>query len=160
MSQHVVDKKAYFVVFAALIFLTVVTATVATIDVSFREPGSNEVVEDSVVVNFPMAPWVTPARGYFASPDISIIQKSFVMLNIYVGFELASEMFYSDEGASALEMLDRLSAAVEDYNEEVQDVDIEFDLQLLQDVRALIAAQGITLGERAVPLVDDPWPAD
>jgi len=32
MSQHVIPKKIYFVVFAALIVLTGVTATVATID--------------------------------------------------------------------------------------------------------------------------------
>jgi cytochrome c oxidase subunit 4 len=32
MSQHVVDKKTYLLVFAALIVLTFVTATVATMD--------------------------------------------------------------------------------------------------------------------------------
>lgn len=32
MSQHVVDKKTYFLVFAGLIILTLVTASVATID--------------------------------------------------------------------------------------------------------------------------------
>jgi cytochrome c oxidase subunit 4 len=32
MSQHVVEKKTYFLVFAALIVLTAVTARVATID--------------------------------------------------------------------------------------------------------------------------------
>ena len=32
MSQHVVAKKTYFIVFSGLIILTVVTATVATID--------------------------------------------------------------------------------------------------------------------------------
>ena len=32
MSQRVVDKKTYFIVFAGLIILTLVTATVATID--------------------------------------------------------------------------------------------------------------------------------
>jgi cytochrome c oxidase subunit IV len=32
MSQHVIPKKTYFIVFAALICLTLVTATVATID--------------------------------------------------------------------------------------------------------------------------------
>ena len=32
MSQHVVAKKTYFIVFAGLIVLTLVTATVATID--------------------------------------------------------------------------------------------------------------------------------
>lgn len=32
MSQHVVSKKIYFVVFAGLITLTVVTAVVATVD--------------------------------------------------------------------------------------------------------------------------------
>ena len=136
------------------------SATVATIDVSFREPGSDTTVEDTVLVDFPMAPWITPERGYFASPDLSIIHKSFVMLNIYVGLEQASEMFYSDEGAAALTMLDNLIAAVEDYNEEIEDIDIEFDLQLLRDVRALIASQGLTLPDREVPLLDDPWPVD
>jgi cytochrome c oxidase subunit 4 len=32
MSQHVVPKKIYFIVFAGLVVLTLVTATVATID--------------------------------------------------------------------------------------------------------------------------------
>jgi Ca-activated chloride channel family protein len=135
-------------------------ATVATIDVSFREPGSDALVSDSIAVDFPLPPWETPERGHFDAPDVSIIHKSFVMLNIYVGFELASEMFYGDEGAGAITMLDNLMAAVEDYNEEIQDVDIDFDLQLLQDVRDLIAAQGLTLPDRTVPLNDDPWPVD
>ena len=31
------------------------------------------------------APWNTPERGFFQSPDVAIVQKSFVMMNIYIG---------------------------------------------------------------------------
>ena len=137
----------------------VTTATVATVDVSFREPGTNELIEDSIEVTFPMAPWELPEVGFFDSPDLSIIQKSFVMLNIYVAFEEASTLFHSGDPAEARAVLESVIAAVEDYNEEVGDIDIEFDLEMLADMRDLMSEQGVQLpGDFAVPV--DPWPAD
>ena len=51
------------------------------------------------------------------------------MLNIFVGFQMASDAFYSGEGEAAVEMMERLLAAVEDYNEEIADVDMEYDIE-------------------------------
>jgi Ca-activated chloride channel family protein len=134
-------------------------ADVAVVDVSFREPGTDQIVEDQVTVHFPMAPWELPETGFFESPDLSIIQKSFVMLNIYVTFEEASMLFHAGDPAGARAALERVIAGVEDYNEEVQDLDIEFDLQMLSDMRDLMVEQGVQLpGEFEVPV--DPWPAD
>jgi Ca-activated chloride channel family protein len=134
-------------------------AVVATVDVSFREPGSDQTVSDQVTVSFPMGPWLVPEQGFFQSPDLSIIHKSFVMLNIYVAFEEASLLFYQNDGASALELLENVIAGVTDYNQEVQDVDIDYDLMMLQDMRALIAQNGIQLpSDFVVP--ENPWPVD
>jgi Ca-activated chloride channel family protein len=134
-------------------------ADVAVVDVSFREPGTDEIVEDQITVHFPMAPWELPETGFFDSPDLSIIQKSFVMLNIYVTFEEASTLFHAGDPAGARAALERVIAGVEDYNEEVQDLDIDYDLQMLEDMRDLMVEQGVQLpGEFEVPV--DPWPAD
>jgi Ca-activated chloride channel family protein len=134
-------------------------AVVANVEVSFREPGTNELVTDAIELHFPGAPWATPARGFFDSPDLSIIQKSFVMLNIYVAFEETSRLFYGNQGAEALELLEHVIDGVEDFNAEVQDVDIEYDLEMLHDLRDLVAAQGIVLPTDFVEQ-QDPWPAD
>ncbi|MDH5670905.1 MAG: VWA domain-containing protein [Myxococcales bacterium] len=139
--------------------LDLTSAQVATVDISFREPGTDAIISDQLTIDYPMAPWLTPTTGFFDSPDLAIIQKSFVMLNIYVAFEEASMLFYAGGPAEARGLLERVIAAVEDYNAEVNDIDIEYDLQMLIDMRDLMAAQGIELpGDFEVPA--DPWPAD
>jgi len=132
-------------------------AVVATVDVSFREPGTDRTVTDRIDVRFPMAPWIIPSRGFFESPDLSIIQKSFVMLNIYVAFEMASTEYYSGDLAAALEVLERVLAGVGDYNAEVDDTDITYDLMMLRDLRNLIASE---IPPPVVEVPADPWPAD
>jgi Ca-activated chloride channel family protein len=132
-------------------------ALVATVDVRYREPGTDQIVTQQVDVTFPMAPWVTPERGFFDSPDLPIVQKSFVMLNIFVAFEMASASYYSGEPEAALSVVERVIAGVEDYNDEVGDTDIEYDLVMLRDLRDLITEE-ITPPE--VELPEDPWPAD
>jgi hypothetical protein len=81
------------------------------------------------------------------------------MLNIYVAFEETSRLFYGNPGAEALERLEHVIDCVEDYNAEVQDVDIEYDLQMLHDLRDLVAAQGIQLPSDFVEQ-QNPWPVD
>jgi len=139
-------------------------AEVAVIDVEFREPGSTEVGTDTVVFNYPKAPWERPEEGYFDATDVEVVQKSFVMLNIYVGLENAVAAFHEDVSAgldatAAISDLERLIAAVLDYNEEIEDTDIEYDIQLMQDLRDVMIANGIQ-PEPEPFIPDDPWPAD
>jgi Ca-activated chloride channel family protein len=134
-------------------------ASIATIDVSFREPGSDERIEDQITVDYPHAPGVLKKEGYFAGDDIATVQKSFVMLNIYVGMEMVVHDFWEDRAtATTTQGLDNLIAAVEDYNDEIGDVDIELDLALLRQLRQNLV-QDEAPAERAPPLAD-PWPAD
>jgi hypothetical protein len=134
-------------------------AVVARVNVRFRHPDGN-IIEDVVDITYPHAPSELLRAGFFDAPDISTIQKSFVMLNIYVGIEQAVLSFYSAEAnAATIARLDTLIASVLDYNEEIEDTDIEFDLDLLRDLRTNLMANGVPSGEPP-ELPDDPWPAD
>jgi hypothetical protein len=132
---------------------------VATVDLSFRDPESDEIVEDSVTVTYPHPAGVLEERGYFESQNVAAIQKSFVMLNIFVGIDRVVLDYYSNRaGATTLRQLDQLIAAVSDYNEEVSDKDIELDLALLDRLRLNLVRAGIPDSRAGV--TRDPWPAD
>ncbi len=137
-------------------------ADVATVDLRFREPGTNRIVTDSVTVNYPLPPWTTRPEGFFSAPDLGVVHKSFVMLNIYVGIERAVTDFHGGTRAvqtDAIAALERLIAAVTDYNEEIADKDIELDLDLLAQLRDVMVANGTPPPtDPAIPT--DPWPAD
>src|SRR5262249_29257478 len=136
-----------------------VETTVASIDVSFREPGSDATISDHIDVVYPYAATQLDPRGYFDAPDISAAQKNFVMLNIYVEFERAVTAF--DDGladAQTLAELDNVIAAVEDYNDEVQDLDIDLDLVMLRQLRRNLISGGVEDG--SAPPRSNSWPAD
>ncbi len=132
---------------------------VATIDVSFREPGSDEIVEDTVLVNYPLNPWEVEERGYWDASDVSIIHKSFVMLNIFVGLQGACQMFHMGAGREAVGSLERLLAAVEDYNEELGDVDMQYDIELIEQLLEVLRSNGADEPEE-LDMPEDPWPCD
>jgi Ca-activated chloride channel family protein len=135
-------------------------ATIATIELSFREPGNSDVQHDSVVLDYPHDPTVLLERGFFDGEHLASTQKSFVMLNIFVGMEMAVTAFHTrTAGPETITDLDNLVAAVEDYNDEVGDLDIELDLELLAMLRDNLIAGGITDPEEP-PRSSDPWPAD
>ncbi len=146
------------------------TGDVATVDFSFREPGTDRIVEDQVNVVYPYAPWDIPMSGYFDGDDPSIIQKSFVMLNVFLGLEKACTTFHeSGDVNGAIRGLQRLRAAVADYNDGTNDLDgdgddpkdddLRADIELIDDLIAVLRAQGFDPGADPNPSAD-PWPAD
>jgi Ca-activated chloride channel family protein len=137
----------------------VTTAEVGRAELSFREPGTNRVVTETVTIDYPFAPWVTPEQGYFQGSDLAVVQKSFVMLNIYVGIERACRAFHeNDDAPGAVAGLRRLLAAVDDYNEEIGDADIASDRALLVQLISVLERNGIPRVEQ--PARANPWPAD
>jgi Ca-activated chloride channel family protein len=132
---------------------------VATVDLRFVDPDTRLLKTESVDVKAPFSASHTPERGHFDAPDPAVIQKSFVMLNVYVGLERATLAFHRGNATSAtLESLDALMAAVEDYNDEVGDVDVAADLDLLRRLRQNLVDGGIREPGRGS--WGDPWPAD
>lgn len=142
------------------------SAEVATVDVEFREPGSDEMVTDTVVVNYPRAPWDVPVEGHFEnigsqSTDFGVVTKSFIMLNIYAGIEGAVAAFNETPGEASVAraQLVSLLAALQDYNEEVQDTDIEFDIDLVQQFIDVMQDNRVP-PPQVVDIPANPWPRD
>jgi hypothetical protein len=132
---------------------------VATLELVFRDPETDELVSDQVAVSYPYPANVLQSRGYFDAPDPAAIQKSFVMLNVFVGMERVVTDFHSNRAsARTLNQLDNLIAAVSDYNEEVGDKDLELDLDLLDLLRRNLVRGGVPDARAGVSA--DPWPAD
>jgi Ca-activated chloride channel family protein len=134
-------------------------ADVAVVKVSFKEPGTNRIVTDQVTVNYPRAPWFTPEQGFFQSSDVTIVQKSFVMLNLYLAIEDACKNFWGGDRTQIIGNLRRLRAAVVDYNEEIKDEDITADLALLDQFMNVLRANGVR-DPADVRIPANPWPAD
>lgn len=134
-------------------------STVATLELSYRDPESQETVKDEVTLAYPYPPNELRRQGFFQAESLTSVQKSFVMLNIYVGIERAVVAYHSNQASrQTLADLDHLIAAVTDYNDEVADTDIELDLELLDMLRANLIRAGVPV-ETIAP-VSDPWPAD
>ena len=131
----------------------------ATVTMTFREPGTDEIIRQERTMLYPFNPGIIIARGFFDSPIVSMVQKTFVMLNIYVGIEMACTFFHEGNGAAAIPMLERIIAAVEDYNEEINDTDMVYNLELLRDLLALIDSLTNTEPEPS-DIPENPWPAD
>ncbi len=144
------------------------SADIAVIDVEFREPGSDEIVSDTVVVNYPHAPWETPSSGFFEnansdSDDVTVVTKSFVMLNVFVGIEQAVAAYHENfmDPTQSVAELTALLAALEDYNEEVEDVDIDYDIELVEELIVVMLQNDVPEPDpEFVEIPEDPWPAD
>lgn len=134
---------------------------VATIDVTFREPGTDRIVEQRSQMIYPHPASHLATAGMF---DNQIVEKSFVMLNIFVGIITACDTFHLERDPSgAINMLMRLRAAVADYEDSANDgegdVDMQYDIELLDDLIEVMERNSPVEVEEE-PLPADPWPAD
>ena len=134
---------------------------VAHLSLRFREPGSDEIVKQMDEVVYPNGLNTLLNQGFF---DNQIVEKSFVVLNIYVALVMATESFHLERDIDgAISILQMVRAAAEDYEDSAHDgagdVDIQFDIELLSDLIQLMQVQGGELmAEDELP--EDPWPAD
>jgi Ca-activated chloride channel family protein len=139
-------------------------ADVAVVDVTYREPGTNNIVYDTVTVHYPDPPWSTRPEGYFDATDPAVIEKSFLMLNIYLGLSHACDAFWNKgDTTEAIAGLDRLAAAANDYNTTANsgtgDDDIKADVDLMTQLRAVLITNGaVAPTDSKIPA--DPWPAN
>ena len=138
-------------------------ADVATIDVSYREPGATTPTAAQVVIRYPYQASYLAPQGHFAAANPAIIKKSFVMLNLYQAIERACGDFHAGEGTAGIALLLRAQAAAADYNLTAEggagDLDMTYDIELLQQLIDVMVAAGATPPD-SVDIPVDPWPAD
>ena len=133
---------------------------VAEVNLTFREPGTNETKHESLLVQYPHAPGEMLETGFFDGP---IVTKSFVVMNLYFAIETACLLFHGGEAREARDLLAQVIAAAADYEDSANggegDVDIELDIELLQDLITVIEDRGgLNVPPPAPP--ENPWPAD
>jgi Ca-activated chloride channel family protein len=130
--------------------------TVGELVMSYTVPGTDDTVVQEVPITSTLAPGEFPEGGAF---DGEGVEKAFVMLNIYAGFDLASTRAAYGDLAGALGVLDPLRTNVEGWLESNDDADIEDDLRYINRFITNLENAGATLPppERRPPEV---WPAD
>jgi Ca-activated chloride channel family protein len=129
---------------------------VGRVELAYTTPITGEPVEQFVEISSPLGPWETPPDGYFTGDSVA---KGFVMLNIYIGFELAAERASFGDDAGALSILVPLYASVETWLVDNPDADIEDDLFYVGLFIDNLEARTPSLPNTPSP-APEPWPND
>ena len=124
---------------------------VGTLDFRYRSPGTDDIVTQEIVVNAPDDEVVR----FFGDASV---EKSFVMLNLYVGFQMAAESAAGGNDGAALGVLDALELNVGGWVQTNEDADIIDDLRY---VRRFIENLETRSGQINRPeLIEEPWAFD
>ena len=117
-------------------------------------PGTNETTRQVADIVSPLAPGDTPEGGHFTTGGV---EKSFVMLNIFMGFEMAAEQAARNDYEGALAILLPLANAVDNWVSEIPDEDIRDDLFYLR-----LFIENLRTANAPEPEDDprEPWPGD
>ncbi|MEM6990707.1 MAG: VWA domain-containing protein [Myxococcota bacterium] len=130
--------------------------TVGLLSMSYDVPGSDETVDEEVKIISPLTPGETPDGGHFSFAGV---QKSFVMLNIFAGFEMAATRASFGDDSGALAVLQPLRTAVDEWVGNNPDEDIADDLKYIDRFIENLERRGA-----AEPPPDqtppNPWPND
>jgi Ca-activated chloride channel family protein len=130
--------------------------TIGQITMTWDEPGTDESHTTTVKITTPLEPGDTPDEGHFSFDGV---EKSFVMLNIYAGFEMAAvRSSYGDLGG-ARGVLVPLADEVEAWLESNPDADIEDDLEYIRKFIANLESKGGAEAPTS-PNPPNPWPQD
>lgn len=123
---------------------------------SYVRVSDGETVVQEVPVTSAFAPGEIPDGGYF---DGDGVEKSFVMLNVFAGFQLASQRALWGDDRGALAVLAPLSEAVTAWLVANPDDDIEDDLRYVELFMQNLRARG---AEEPAPNQNppEPWPSD
>ncbi len=129
---------------------------VGTITLDYRLPGTEERVDQTVKILSPLDPGETPDEGFFLGDSV---EKSFVALNILVGFQMSSMRADAFDDAGALGVLLGLRDSVDGWLTQTPDADIEDDLRYLDLFIANLRARGAEDPPDTRPR-PEPWPQD
>lgn len=127
---------------------------VGQLDLTWKHPQTGETRAQHVDI---AAPSQVPTSGYFTD---GTVEKGFVMLNLFAGFQLAAQLARDSDPRTARRTLETLRPNVEAWLADHPDPDIQDDLRyvdlFVQNLRD--AETTVQPYEPATP--PDPWPAD
>jgi Ca-activated chloride channel family protein len=127
---------------------------VGTLTLTFELPGSDEPISQQVAISSPVAS--DAAADYFDAPAV---EKTFVMLNVFAGFQMAATRASYGDDRGALGVLEPLRDAVATWLEGQDDDDIESDLHYIDLFIANLEARGAAAPPPSKN-PPEPWPQD
>jgi Ca-activated chloride channel family protein len=127
---------------------------VGTLEFAYDAPLSGDRISQEVAVSSPAIDDDTLEQGHFGAPGV---EKAFVALNIYAGFELAATAAAGGDYGTALATLEPLAENAGEWLDENPDPDIEDDLVYLDRFIDLLAREQILARPPNPP---NPWPRD
>ncbi len=130
--------------------------TVGQITMTWEDPTTAETLSTIVKIQSPLQPGETPEDGLFTFAGV---EKSFVMLNIFAGFEMAAERSSFGDLGGARSVLVPLADQVEAWLASNPDEDIEDDLVYIRKFIANLDSNGAGQGPQN-PNPPNPWPQD
>ncbi|MCA9650036.1 MAG: VWA domain-containing protein [Myxococcales bacterium] len=130
--------------------------TVGSISMQWDEPGTDQSHTTNVKITSALQPGETPEGGLFSFGGV---EKGFVMLNIYAGFEMAAVRSSYGDLAGARGVLVPLAEQVEAWLADSPDLDIEDDLSYIRKFIDNLDANGAQDGP-SDPNPPNPWPQD
>lgn len=139
------------------------TRNVGDLSLHYRVPGTEDYVDEQVAIEVPVEPeQVDLEQGTFE--DVSV-QKGFVMLNIYIGFQMAATRAAQGDLTGAYHVLDGLEQNVAGWLVTNPDFDIEDDLKYIRLFQQNLLNAGAdetppTQPGQEPPPPSEPWPND
>ncbi len=112
--------------------------TVADLELTYRLPGSSEILTQRITLAYPGDPAETPAETYLSMPELA---ERLAMYNVFLGLRFATRSPDPDCAAAALQAT-RTSAVA--WNETHEDPDVTADIALIDLYLANLRAIGAT----------------
>ncbi|MBK9259742.1 MAG: VWA domain-containing protein [Polyangiaceae bacterium] len=130
---------------------------VGNISLSFKDPATGTTKTQTTNIVAPNTPDAPPVDGYFFNDTV---EKGFVMLNIYAGFKLATQLAADSDPRTARRTLEALRPNVADWLDINPDADIQDDLvyidKFIENLK-VVEQQTVPYTPADPP---NPWPAD
>lgn len=115
-----------------------VDGKVADLELSYRLPGTSEIITQQITLAYPHDPAEVPAETYLSAPEMA---ERYAMYNMFLGLRFATRSTDYDYGC-AISALQRTRTAAEAWNATHEDPDITADLALLDMFIANLEANG------------------
>ena len=120
------------------------TGRVADVTMSYRAPGSQDRISQTVALDYGSDPADTPDQPYLSAPEMA---ERYAMYNMFLGIRAATRSH--DRGCAAA-TLDATRDAAAAWNRSHEDPDIAADLALVDQYLANLGARPETGGELSV----------
>lgn len=109
---------------------------VADLELSYRLPGSSQIITQKLTLAYPSDPAETPTETYLSAPEMA---ERYAMYNVFIGLRFATQQYDYNCAVAALQATKASATA---WNQTHEDPDITADLALIDLYIANLRANG------------------